>query len=217
MPDGGGIGMNTRWNRGNILLSLRFDTEKWEEIPIPVAVEEGWTRFEWSGNGKAFFYSKNGMPEQGAGIYERNLETGAERLIYHNPDSRVNFRWLKCSRDYKWLAFVEYNTKNMVVNLETGESHLAASRQGFCSWSSDGQKMLGLRAYGESEGYKKALRVFSASGGSVKEFELSKGLPERGRFSAPDWSPDGKQVVFGLTQGKSDVLLYKNIIPNEKK
>jgi Tol biopolymer transport system component len=216
LPDGTGIGLVCGdFEYNNFILHLDMATKQWKSIKIPV--EGSWARFEWSGNGKAFFYSKNGMPEQGAGIYERNLETGAERLIYQNPESRVNFRWLRCSRDYRCLTFMESNTKNMVVNLETGESIQAASRQGFSTWSSDGHKLLGLRTYGMNEGFKKVLSVFAASGGPVQEFELREGLPEKGRFSSPDWSPDGKHLAFVFIQSRRDVLLFNNIIPGEKK
>ena len=219
MPDGGGIGINGRNNKGeNTIFSFRLDTEKWEEIPIPVNSEEGWTRFEWSGNNKAFLYSKNGYADQGAGIYEHDLETGKNRYVYRPKDnSGVNFRGLKCSRDYKWLTFIEANTNIVVVNLETGESHLAAKDVGPPSWDPDGQKIMAPRAYGGNQELNKSLFVFPAAGGSVKEFDLTKSLPKESRIRTPDWSPDGRRIVFELTQDKSEVLLYKNVIPKEKK
>ena len=183
---------------------------------IPVdSKEEGWTRFEWSGNGRAFLYSRNGFADKGAGIYERDLETGAERCVYNNPKRRVQFKGLKCSRDYKWLAFLD-ESEIMVVNLETAESHQAASEVDYPCWSPDGQKILAIRAYGGSKEHLKSLFVFPASGGPVKKFDLSQTLPKKSRINYQDWSPNGKQVVFGLSQGKGHVLLYKNVIPERK-
>jgi len=209
-PDGNSIGMYT----GNIVLRLNLATEKWETIRIPVEGE--WSVFEWSANGKAFFYAKKGHADMGAGIIERDLKTGEERYVYR-PKRRANFRWLKCSRDYKWLAFLESNTKVMVVNLETGESHLAAKDVGPPSWSSDGQKIMAMRAYkfGAKE-HLKSLFVLPSSGGPVKEFDLSKSLPKMGSIMTQDWSPDGKQVVLEFRQSIGDVVLYKNVIPEGK-
>jgi Tol biopolymer transport system component len=201
-------------NGKNFLLRLDLAAGEWEKIPVPV--EETWTRFEWSANGKAFLYSKNGHADKGAGIYERNMETGLERLVYSNPDSRVNFRGLRCSRDYKWLAFLESNKKVKVVNMETGESHLAASDVGYPSWSPDGKKLLGMRAFGGDKKYNKSLFILPASGGTVKEINLSKHLPQGSSIMRCDWSPNGKQIIISLTQNISDVLVYKNVIPKGK-
>jgi Tol biopolymer transport system component len=216
MPDSSGIGMVHRdfeWK--SYVLRLNLSTEKWDIIPV--RIEGQWTRFEWSKNGEAFLYSKNGRADEGAGIYEHNLKTGTERLIYSNPERRVNFRGLKCSRDYKWLAFRESGGKIMVVNLETGENHQAASVVGRPCWSPDGQKILTMLTDVEDKERKSSMFILPSSGGSVKEYDLSRSLPQKSRLRAPDWSPDGKQVVFGVTQGKSNVLLYNNIIPTERR
>lgn len=217
MPDGRGIGMYCKnMNGENILLSLRFDTEEWETIPIPVAKGE-MTPFEWSGSSRAFMYGKNGLVEEGAGIIEHNLETGEERYVYRPKEgSRVNFRMLKCAKDYKKLAFLETNTGIMVVDLETGESHLAAPDFfGFPSWSPDGQRIMSFGALNPDK-ERLSLVIFPASGGSAEEYDLSKDFPIDSRIVYPDWSADGTQVVFMLNFNKSEHLIYKNIIPKEK-
>jgi Tol biopolymer transport system component len=215
-PDGSSIGMMgmAPINGKNSLLRLDLASEEWKKISVPV--EETWTRFEWSANGKAFLYSKNGRADEGAGIYERNLETGLERLVYSNPDSRVNFRELRCSRDYKWLAFMESNKIVKVVNMETGESHLAASDVGYPSWSPDGKKLLGMRAFGGDKEHMVSLFILPVSGGTAKEIDLSKHLPQGSRIMRCDWSPNGKQIIISLNQNISDLLVYKNVIPEGK-
>jgi Tol biopolymer transport system component len=215
-PEGKEIGMISRNIEGkNFLLRLDLSSKKWDTTLIPV--KQSWSRFEWSGNGMGYIYSKNGLVEQGAGIYEHDLETGKDRLIYHNQERYANFRWLKCSRDYKWLAFLESNRKVMVVNRETGENHLAAIDVGYPSWSPDGKTILATRSLGfERKENLKSMFVFSSSAGPVKEYDLSKSLPNESRLMTHDWSPNGKQIVFYLRQNKSDVQLYKNIIPKDK-
>jgi Tol biopolymer transport system component len=213
MPDGKGIGMNSyNEKKQKFLLSRKFDSEKWETTLIPVVAEQGWTKFEWSGSGKAFMYAKAGV-----GIVEHDLETGEERTVY-TPKSKgpMNFRWLKCSKDYKWLAFTEFNTKIVAVNLETGESHVVGKKIGFPSWSPDGQKILARRGW-SPKGPKQSLFIIPSSGGDVKEIDLSQSLSKDSEIDTSDWSPDGKQVVFVLKQNQSDALLYKNIIPKDKK
>ncbi len=80
MPDSGGVGIYGRNRKGKILLSLSFDTETWKTNPL--ANVEGWRPLDFSRSGKTILYGKNGLLEDGAGIIERNLETGEERLIY---------------------------------------------------------------------------------------------------------------------------------------
>jgi Tol biopolymer transport system component len=208
-PDGNSIGMCV----GNIVLWLDLATEQWKTIPV----KGEWSIFEWSANGQAFLFGKNGHADIGAGIIERDLKTGEQRYVYR-PAQRASFRSLKYSRDYKWLAFLESMTKIVVLNLKTGESHLAAKYLGPPSWSSDGQKIMAMRAYDFSRNKEqfKSLFVLPASGGPIKEFDLSKSLPKEGRIMMQDWSPDGKQVVLEFRQSIRDVVLYKNVIPEGK-
>lgn len=215
MPDSSGIGMlrhDFEWK--SYVLRLNLPTEKWDIIPVPIKGQ--WIRFEWNRNGNAFFFSQIGHADNGAGIYEYNLETEEKRLVYSNPQRRVNFRGLKCSRDYKWLTFRESGDQIIAVNLETGESHEAASAVGLPCWSPDGQRLLSMFTDDENGVYKSSMFVFPRSGGLVKEYDLSKSLPQESRIRTPDWSPDGKHVAFGVSQSKSNVVLYKNIIPTEK-
>jgi Tol biopolymer transport system component len=103
----------------------------------------------------------------------------------------------------------------MVVNLETGEGHTAASDFGYFSWSPDGRKIIGDRTF-SPKGSKQSLLIVPEAGGPVKEIDLSKRLPPRSEIHAPDWSPDGKTIVFTLRSSISEVSLLQNIIPQDK-
>ncbi len=213
--DGKGIGIvcyDFAWQ--NKIHRLDIETGQWTTILVPIKGD--WSRFEWSGNDKTYIYSKNGPAEEGAGIYERNIETGDERLIYSHKGERVNFRWLKCSHDYKWLAFVESNSEVMVVNLATGESRHLASSIGRPTWSPDGKNLLTMQVRDDKTGEKR-LTVVPVSGDPVQTYQLGQGLPQKSRIRSHDWSPDGKQVVFEVAQGESHVFLNRNIIPEGKK
>jgi Tol biopolymer transport system component len=215
-PDGSGLGIYCRnMNGENFLTSLSFDTEKWKVYPIPIL--DGWTTLDWAGSGKAIFYGKNGYPEDGAGIVERDLETGEENYVYRPKEGiRVNFRALNSSRDYKKIGFVEANSRGTVVDIESGKSLVFIEgkipNNAFGSWSPDGERIMAARSTGGGH----LLRVFSLAQGTDEEFNLSEGLPKNGRIRQAKWSPDGKQVAFVLQQNRSEHLIYKNIIPKNK-
>ncbi len=214
-PDNSAIGMVGADKQGKwFLYRLSLDPEKWETTPIKV---EEWTQFEWSGSGNSIFLSKTGYADKGAGIVELDLETEKERYVYRpNQDTGAVFiRQLKCSRDFKQLTFLENNSNLMVVNLETGESHIAALDVGYASWSSDGKKMLTDGTYAQ-ENSKQCMFICPASGGPVKKIDLSQNLPVKSSIRVPDWSPDGKKIVFTLRTDVINVTLFRNIIPTVK-
>jgi len=135
-PDSSGVGIYGRNKKRNVLLSLHFDTDTWETNPLPNV--RGWRPLDFAGSGKIILYGKNGLVEDGAGIIEHNLETGEERLVYRPKEgNKVNFMSLECSRDNKKMAFLESNTRPFresntrlrVVDLETGESLMMASKK----------------------------------------------------------------------------------------
>ena len=214
-PDGSEIGMvGANKKNERFLYRLSLNSGKWESTPLSVP---GWTGFEWSDNGKAILFSKNGTTGNGAGIIELILESGKERYVYR-PDqdtSAITIRSLRVSRDFKQLTFLETSKDLMVVDLETGENHRVASNKGNPSWSPDGQKILTDQAYA-TKGSKQSLFVLPVAGGSGKVIDLSKSLPEKIEIRTPDWSPDGKKIIFTLRSRTSEVLLFQNVIPNEK-
>jgi len=215
MPDGNGIGIY-----GNhIFLSLSFDKGSWETNSIPDI--EGWRPLNFAGSAETILYGKNGLVEDGAGIFERNLKTGEERLVYKpKVGGEVDFMLLECSKDYKKLAFLESGTKLIVIDLEKGEnSELAEVTAGsllFASWSPDGQRLMSAGTLNPEQD-SRSLLVFSLSDGSIEEYDLSKDLPGDGEIILPDWSADGTQVAFVLMHNQGEHLIYTNIIPEARK
>jgi Tol biopolymer transport system component len=215
-PTGSGIGIYGSINGENVFLNLSFDSEIWDTIPIPNI--QGYRALNYAGNAKDIFFGKNGIIENGAGIYERNLETGEERLLYRPKDEgEFNFMILECSKDYKKLAFLESRKKLIVIDLETAESHeVIPISFASASWSPDGQRLMTsgfLSEYDEGQ----SLMVISVIDGTVEEYDLSEDLPSTCTISLPDWSADGKQVAFVLMQNKSEHLIYTNIIPEHRR
>jgi hypothetical protein len=221
MPDRGGIGIYGNTRKGNVLLNLSFDTETWETIPLPT---RGWRPMDFAGDRKTILYCKGGLIEDGAGIIKRNLETGEERRVYTpKGEQKVNFMLLESSNDYKKIAFVESNTRPpqesntrlVVVDLETGESHVIKSINSLLlSWSPDGKRLMSAGPMEGDEKERQSLLIFSVSDGSLQAYDLSKVL--QGNFRMLDWSADGTQAAFGLRHNRGEHLIYKNIIPKDK-
>ncbi|NOR15729.1 MAG: tetratricopeptide repeat protein [Candidatus Aminicenantes bacterium] len=212
LPDSSGLSFSAQnLNKENTLYRLNMETEEWKTWPIPV---DRWTRTEWRKDGKAFFYSNIGSKADGGGIVERVLETGVERYIYQ-PDERANFRGLRCSRDYKWLAFMENNKHIMIVNIESGESHEVATDIGYPAWSAGGESLLAVDAFGSLKKFPCTLRTVSVTGESIHSFDLTDNLPKGTRIRWPDWSPDGTTIAFCGNTVLDEMLLFQNVIPED--
>ncbi|MBN2030630.1 PD40 domain-containing protein [bacterium] len=222
-PDGGAIGMLSGESGGDwFFLCLDLDSGEWEVTSIPATDSIAGLHFDWTGNNRSIFLAKGGIPEYGAGIFTYDLETDEERMIYRPDPEAALFmcRSIKSSPDYQQLAFNsldnnEMVTDIMVLNPETGESRKVVSDGGYFSWAPDGQKLIRDRAL-NTEGSKQVLVVFPLEGGSDKVINLSGSLPRQSEIREPDWSPDGKQILFTLQSLTSEIALHQNVIPENK-
>jgi Tol biopolymer transport system component len=218
-PDGKAIGTiladeNKKWS----LYAFDVGSGTWAKTPAPVNSN---TLFDWGGDSKILFLHKPGTPEMGGGIVEWNTETGAERYI-HRPDKDVVsiVRWMDSSWDHGRLAFLEVNAAadgfNLkVIDLASGEIHVASRNFGPFAWSPDGRSLVGDLAF-SPKGPWQSLFIVPGSGGPAKEIDLSKKLPPRSTIGSLDWSPDGRRLIFQLNSSTSEVSLYKNLIPPDK-
>ena len=59
--------------------------------------------------------------------------------------------------------------------------------------------------------------IFPVSGDKPNVYDLSKFLPDDSEVIIQDWSADGSKVALMLDRGKSEHMLYQNIIPAGKK
>lgn len=226
LSDGSGLGFSGHDNKEQpTLFRLTLVTGGWKTWPIPVKF---WTLTEWSREGDKYFYVVHGpasvTPEPG--IVEHDLATGSERYIYkpEHPakDDGFIFRGLRFSPDHKWLAFaegVEPGRRIMVLDLETGKARKVTSENvGAPSWSPDGQHLLVVNLR-HKNGSPSGLSVIPVMGGAAKKLDL--GDSQRSdvseeahkQISSPDWSPDGKQITFGVGKAKWDSYLMENVIP----
>ncbi len=221
-PDAGAIGMlSGESGRDWFFLTLNLDSGEWEVTEITNTDSVGGLSYDWSGNNKSIFLSKSAPPEYGAGIFKYDLETGEEQTIYR-PDPELTLfmcRSLRSSRDYRQLAFHMLDNEAMVqdimvLNLETGESRKVVAYGGYFSWAPDGRRLIRNRIGTEES--KQVLLICPTEGDSDNMIDLSDSLPQQSEIHEPDWSPDGKQILFTLRSLTSEIALHQNVIPENK-
>ncbi len=215
LPSGQGIGVGSVLGGNMTLLTLSFKTEQWDKFKIPVEI--GFTFIELGGK-DLFYYLKNGMPDDHAVILEQNMNTGEKKRVYqHEEIGRTTFMWLKSSKDFTKLAFMNGRYQLYVVDLKSGKEKMLTSEfRGTPCWSPDGDKIMIIGSWKNDENGKSML-MFPISGDKPNIYDLSKFLPDDSEVITQDWSADGSKVVLMLNRGISEHMLYQNIIPTGKK
>lgn len=220
LPDNSGVGFSTYSSLGKSLVHyLNLVTGQWQDWTLPI---EHWTRTDWGPDENSFIFAGWYTPEQepndsdvehvDCGLYQFNIKTGESHNIFQ-PESDTMFlvRGLKFSRDHKKLTFLLNNTDLMVLDLETGMSQVLDKTTWWTpTFSPDGQKIL---ASGHKEEKKIAsIVVFSIEGETLQEYDIGNSFASGTRIQAPDWSPDGKQLVFNTRNVKYGTYLIKNVL-----
>lgn len=212
-PDGREIGMLAgNAERSCCLVCVDQATGTWKTVALSM---DKWSEWDWCKTGTNLLLIKNGFIGQGAGIFELNLDSGIRRTIYcpQQGAQAVYYKGSKCSRDYSRLAVVENDTSLLVVNMQTGACHRAASHVDYPSWS--GARIMAVRLT-KPDKPSPVLAIFPADGGPIKEIDLGKSLAQKSEIREIDWSPDGKKVVFTVRADLMEIALFRNIIPDKR-
>ncbi len=206
LPDNSGVGFTNGTSSGIFTANrLNLTTGKWQDWTLPI---KGWTRTDWGPDKNSFIYNNHSLPKRG--LYQFNFKTGATKNIFQPKDSTwYTIRGLKFSRDHKKLTFKFQNTEKnsdlMVVDLESGKSQVLSQIYTTPTFSPDGKKILAF-------GQKYSVAILSLDGEILKQYDLAQHFTSGTRISSPDWSPDGKQLVFSTVYWKTETYLMKNVL-----
>ena len=97
------------------------------------------------------------------------------------------------------------NSSLMVLDLESGESKVLSQKYWSPTFSPDGQKILTF-------GNKYSVAILSLDGEILHEYNVAQHFTSGTRIGSPDWSPDGKQLVFTTRNMKYKTYLMKNVL-----
>ena len=187
---------------------LDVATGKWQNWLLSI---EGWTRTDWGPDENSFIYTNGGSEP---GLYQFNIETEETHRIYE-PDTAYAWyaiRDLTFSRDHKKLTFMLGSRELTVLDLETGESRILAQKFWNPTFSPDGQKILAFCPFGEGKNIGTGVAVLSLEGEILQQYDISNHFTSGTTIYAPDWSPDGKQLIFNTRNMKLDTYLMKNVL-----
>ena len=166
----------------------------------------------YSPDGRAVFYTRSSPV--GRAIVERNLETGAERIVYPAPKGRT-VGDSSVSPDGRWLAFREGNapTSIKVLRIESGEVREIVRVEepdmipgfGGINWTPDGRHLLFVRSSGETG--ERTVWSVAVNGGAARKTEL-----KARSMRDLHLHPDGRRVAFTAGEGADELWVLEHLL-----
>ena len=197
----------------------RIDVQTGDFSPVPLSNKPlGWPP-ACSRDGKAIFYH----PNTGASIVVRDLQTGQEKELHRIAEPSYYRAGVTVSPDGQQLAF-------MVAEKESGSKVLTvikvmpaaggATRDllrgvqlpgpSQMAWTPDGLSLLFPQGASSADS-KAGLWLISVRGGEPRKLELTaEGLRD------VSIHPDGRHIAFTAVQGRSEVWVMENFLPQTK-
>jgi Tol biopolymer transport system component len=195
---------------------LLLDTGEWNTSPLSVVdgTDQIWRR-EWNRDGSAFYFARARLGTN-PGIFERAVNTDAERLVYRFSPRVIGIRPLVFSPDRKWLAFQQWTpldddtqtvaTPIVIVDVGTGETrtlleglrNARGAPENLVGWTASGDLMVWPRQAGSGA---LEFQLVPVNGGAPRSLTIPGFGPSRpGETSfrlVAGWSPDGRTMMLG--------------------
>jgi Tol biopolymer transport system component len=180
----------------------------------------GWPAV-WSRDSKAIFYQRDTAPKR-MSIVVRDLQTGQEKELHSITEPSYYDSGVALSRDGQQLAFMvaekEGGSKVLsVIKLMSaagGEARdllrgVQRSWRGL-AWTPDGLGLLFAQRASSADS-KADLWLIPVRGGEPRKLELTaEGLRD------VSIHPDGRHIAFTAVQGRSEVWVMENFLPQTK-
>ncbi|MBN2415652.1 PD40 domain-containing protein [bacterium] len=198
--------------------TLDMKTGVWESKMIPTA--EGFSGFmsmTWSAGGKGFYFLPIGGNGNGQRLLWQEIETGNQRTVYRTEPGGSLGRNLRASNDLKKLAVSTIEGNILIIDTETGEARNIDS-EGIPdlftpSWAPDGTALVAKDSPGPASTAATELYCISLTDGSYKSMNIRSCLPPKARIiTTPDWSPDGRYIVFDLRTWNVETSILRNVV-----
>jgi Tol biopolymer transport system component len=224
--NGQGLGfVGTDSNGARVIFRLTLATGEWQVLPAPF---KGNRRIEWNDDGSAFYYVRFEEAPQ-PGIWEYDVRTGSERVIYAPNEPFTAIGSMRVSGNRQWLGFIQQSfleggatavkATAMVLNLKTGERRTLASTRhiptnldepwlrGY-TWTPQDSALallILMRAKREFQ-----IRLAPLDGSPVRVLDELRLPPRTSEIISVDWSSDGRHVAFSVVQAPSEAFVIEN-------
>ena len=152
----------------------------------------------WSPDGRFLAYASN--RERNFDIYVMDMKKKEHHQLTHHLEDDLFPAW---SPDGKWIAFSSKRAGNPdIYKMDINGTHLVQltnrGKNGRPAWSPDG-KWIAFGSYHRGND-RKGIYMMDADGGKLRRLNDQKVQAFDGIFQGEcAWSPDGRQIAFGIT------------------
>ncbi len=207
------------------MFRLTLATGQWTTWPLPVN-SSTWTRTVWTDAEAIVYEARDGESRR---LIQYDLITGQGRPAYVPANASTGrSRSLRLSPDRRLLAVGQTDGVDRssvdIVDVATGKARRVVKGVAYPAWSPDGKWLITTGSHDANEfhsGFHHALHVVPAADGPPRRiFPDADGsgagagsAGSKPRLFSPDWSPDGRRIVFVMGRNDSEVWLMENVVP----
>jgi len=233
--DGNGLGFSGTDGHGDpVLFRVTLAAGRWDTYPLAIKT---WTRIEWNADGSRYFYVRQDLAGDAPIIYEHDLASGSERVVFRAAAKTAILRQIRLGPDRRSLAMTATAIDGkseirrvLVVDTQSGEARTIAEETSGPSpdasvsfngpfWSPDGRTVIVPEYRGTAT--LSQLRFLPLDGGTAHSSPVD-ALVGRPAIAPGDVSPyvfnfvltpDGTRMAFVRMSGRQDAHVIENAVP----